>query len=90
MARKLLRYHGEKWWRISMKFLSREKSKVLAERNGWSQARAEGYIDGERALRRNTAPPKYVLVGIDDYCRGFRAGYFATARNRPNTETIVR
>jgi hypothetical protein len=73
-----------------MKFLTREKSKVLAERNGWSHAHAEGYIDGERARRRGTAPPKYALVGIDDYCRGFRAGYFATDRNQPNAETKAR
>ena len=60
-----------------MKFLSKEKSKVLAERNGWTLPRAEGYIDGERARKRGTPPAKYVLVGIDDYCQGFRAGYFS-------------
>lgn len=73
-----------------MKFSSREKSKVLAEQNGWTLARAEGYIDGERARKRGTALAKYVLVGIDDYCVGFRAGYFATARTRPNSENVVR
>lgn len=73
-----------------MKLLSKEKSKVLAERNGWTLARADGYIDGERARRRGTVPTKYVLVGIDDYCVGFRAGYFATARTRPNAENVVR
>lgn len=72
-----------------MKFLSKEMSKVLAEQNGWTLARAEGYIDGERLRRRGTAPSNYVLVGIDDYCLGFRAGYFETARKLANDKNIV-
>ena len=63
-----------------MKFLSKEKSKALAEQNGWTLGQAEGYIEGERSHRRGTVLSKYVLIGIDDYCLGFRAGYFATAR----------
>ena len=55
---------------------SREKFKVLAEKNGWSLAHAEGYVDGESFRRRGKRPPNYVLIGIDDYCQGFRAGYF--------------
>ena len=37
-----------------MKVLSKEKSKVLAEKNGWSLAHAEGYVDGETFRRRGT------------------------------------
>jgi hypothetical protein len=59
-----------------LKVFSREKFKVLAEKNGWSLARAEGFVDGESFRRRGKRPPKYVLVGIDEYCQGFRAGYF--------------
>jgi hypothetical protein len=59
-----------------MKILSREKFKVLAEKNGWSLARAEGFVDGESFRRRGKRPPNYVLIGIDEYCQGFRAGYF--------------
>ena len=59
-----------------MKALSKEKSKVLAERYGWSLATAEGYVDGEIFRRRRTRPSKYVEVGIDDYCLGFRASYY--------------
>jgi hypothetical protein len=59
-----------------MKILSREKFKVLAEKNGWSLAHAEGFVDGESFRRRGKKPPNYVLIGIDDYCQGFRAGYF--------------
>lgn len=59
-----------------MKVLSREKFKVLAERNGWSLDHAQGYVDGETSRRRGKPPSKYALIGIDEYCLGFRAGYF--------------
>ena len=54
----------------------REKSRVLAERFGWPQESAEGYVDGEGFRRRRKDPPQYFLVGIDDYSLGFRAGYY--------------
>jgi hypothetical protein len=49
---------------------------VLAERNGWSISRAQGFVDGEMARRRGAPPSTYARVGIDDYCLGFRAGYY--------------
>jgi hypothetical protein len=64
--------------------LSKEKVKVLAEQNGWPLAQAQGYVDGETARRRGKVPPKYVMIGIDEYCRGYRAGFFATVRNSPS------
>ena len=59
-----------------MRVLSEEKIKVLADRNGWSQALSRGYLDGQTLRRRGDAPSKYALVGIDEYCLGFRAGYY--------------
>ena len=59
-----------------MKVLSMEKSKVLAARNGWSLAKAEGYIDGEIFRRRGKRPSMYAQIGIDEYCLGFRASYY--------------
>lgn len=59
-----------------MKVLSKEKSKTLAEKNGWSLARAEGYVDGETFRRLGTRPSTYAQIGIDEYCKGFRAGYY--------------
>ena len=59
-----------------MKIFSRQKYKVLAEKNGWTLAHAEGFVDGESFRRRSKRPPNYVLIGIDEYCQGFRAGYF--------------
>jgi len=59
-----------------MHYLTKEKTKVLAERNGWSLAHAEGYVDGEASRRRGLTPSKHAQIGIDDYSRGFRAGYY--------------
>ena len=59
-----------------MKVLSEEKVKVLAERNGWSLAYAEGYIEGETFRRRGMTPSRYAQIGIDEYSLGFRAGYY--------------
>ncbi|HKQ25360.1 MAG TPA: hypothetical protein VJT81_13040 [Burkholderiales bacterium] len=70
-----------------MKVLSKEKSRVLAMRNGWSLARAEGYIDGETFRRRGKTPSMYAQIGIDDYCLGFRASYYER-QNRDSTASI--
>jgi len=59
-----------------MKVFSDEKIKVLAEKNGWSLTLAKGYVDGQTFRRRREAPSKYAQVGIDEYCLGFRAGYY--------------
>jgi hypothetical protein len=63
-----------------MKVLS--KVNMLAERNSWSVARAQGFVDGEIARRRGGAPSIYARVGIDDYSQGFRAGYYERAISR--------
>lgn len=59
-----------------MESLTRQKFRVLAKSNGWSLAHAEGFVDGQTVRRRGKMPSKYALVGIDEYCAGFRAGYF--------------
>ena len=59
-----------------MHYLTKEKTKVLAERNGWSLAHAEGYVDGEASRRRGLTPSKHTQIGIDEYSLGFRAGYY--------------
>jgi hypothetical protein len=70
-----------------MKVLSKEKSKVLATRNGWSLAQAEGYIDGETFRRRGKTPSMYAQIGIDEYCLGFRASYYER-QNPPSTASL--
>ena len=60
----------------NMKDLSEERIKVLAEKNGWSVMRAEGYLAGENCRRLGGTPSRYVQVGIDEYSAGFRASYY--------------
>mgnify|MGYP001562459659 FL=1 len=71
-----------------MNVLSREKFKVLAEKNGWSLDHAKGFVDGETSRRRGKTPSKLALIGIDEYCRGFRAGYFE--RRTPGAAHVAR
>ena len=59
-----------------MKVLSTERSKQLAEQNGWTLAYAQGSVDGETSRRLGKAPTLHALVGIDEYSLGFRAGFF--------------
>jgi hypothetical protein len=60
----------------SMKILSEQKSRALAEKNGWSLEFAEGFLKGEYSSRCGARLSAYGTVGLDDYCLGFRAGYF--------------
>jgi hypothetical protein len=62
--------------RPSVKSSPKEKFRVLAEANGWSLEHARGYVEGEAYRLRGIRPSQYALVGIDEYCLGFRAGYY--------------
>lgn len=66
-----------------MKVLSTEKSKLVAEQNGWSLVHAQGFVDGETSRRLGKTPALCTLVGIDDYALGFRAGYFERQNPEP-------
>lgn len=70
-----------------MKVPSREEFKVLAEANGWSLDFAKGYVDGETFRLRGKKPSNYVLIGIDEYCLGFRAGYYE--RRNPGSKVSL-
>ena len=67
--------------------LLKERSKVLAEEAGWSLDRAAGYLEGERYRKHGMELSAYLKVGIDDYARGFRAGYYK--REEPVRATNV-
>ena len=70
----------------SMTDLSQERRRALAEKNGWSFARANGFLEGESFRRLGTRPPMYTQVGFDEYCLGFRAGYYErNATDRPRS-----
>src|SRR5438477_9198889 len=72
-ANKKIPYYRE---RKTMKFLLDEKFSRLAEKNGWTTDRAQGYVEGETARRSGKKPATWAVVGIDEYSLGFRAGYF--------------
>jgi len=55
---------------------SLETAEVLARLYGWSADRARGYSDGIAYRVNGIQPSRYLLVGIDDYAVGFRAGYY--------------
>lgn len=42
-----------------------------------------GYTDGQTARSRNASLTAYLRVGIDDYARGYRAGFFARSDRVP-------
>jgi hypothetical protein len=53
-----------------------ENIRSLEVNNGWSSAFANGFTDGQAARDRNDPLTAYVRVGIDDYAKGFRQGFF--------------
>lgn len=59
-----------------VKILAKEKARVLAEANRWSLRFSEGYLDGETHRRRGKRPSAVEMIGRDEYCLGFRTGYF--------------
>jgi hypothetical protein len=54
----------------------------LAAKNGWSDAFAEGYLDGTAARRYGTQTPNYPVGDLDEYRQGFLAGYSLTRMKR--------
>jgi hypothetical protein len=64
-----------------MKMISSERSRQLAQQNGWSLAFAQGNVDGElhRRLGKPLAP--HARVGIDQYSLDFAP---ATSAGRPS------
>jgi len=65
-----------------MKQPSDESFRDLAERNGWSEAFAEGYIDGRAARTRGSQSAAYPVGDLDEYRQGFLAGYSLTREKR--------
>ncbi|MCC6165087.1 MAG: hypothetical protein IT182_17205 [Acidobacteria bacterium] len=65
------------------------KLKQNAQDNGWSAAFANGFTEGQASRQRNDALTAYLRVGIDDYAKGFRTGYFARPTNAPVLERPV-
>jgi hypothetical protein len=59
-----------------VKIASNQEFRVLAAHNGWSVNYARGRVEGETYRLQGKRPSRYALMGFDDYCVGFRAGYY--------------
>jgi hypothetical protein len=60
----------------------REEFRDLAEKNGWSEGFAEGYVDGKAARTHGRQSSTYPLGDLDEYRLGFLAGYSLTREKR--------
>lgn len=70
-----------------MKVLTEESVKLIASKNGWSQTFAKGFVEGNSSRRRGAKPSAYAQIGIDEYCLGFRAGYYERAMGNVPTSS---
>ena len=66
-----------------------ERIRTAGADKGWTSAFANGFTDGQAARGKNQALSAYVRVGIDDYARGYRQGFFnrTAAGARPTRPT---
>lgn len=55
---------------------SLEKAEVAERAYGRSPDHARGYLDGLAYRMHGKRPSKYLIIGIDEYALGFRAGYY--------------
>jgi hypothetical protein len=61
--------------------------KKAVDENNPPAAFVNGFTDGQAARGRNASLTAYLRVGIDEYAKGFRAGFYARA---PQTTTAER
>ena len=55
--------------------------------DGVTTAYANGVADGQAARAEGTSLSLYLQVGIDDYAKGFRAGFFGQMNLAKSLET---
>jgi len=65
-----------------MKAVAKHEFRDLAQKNGWSQAFAEGYIDGRAVRTGGRQVANYPLADLDQYREGFLAGYSLVREKR--------
>ena len=53
-----------------------EELYAIGNETSRSAAYVNGYTDGKSARARDEVLSPYLYIGIDDYARGFRAGFF--------------
>ncbi len=65
-----------------MKAEARQEFRDLAQKNGWSHAFAEGYVDGRAVRTHGRLVASYPLADLDQYREGFLAGYSLVSERR--------
>ena len=65
---------------------SLDELKVLGTEESGSNSYASGYADGKLARARDEVLSPYLYIGIDDYARGFRAGFFERIKSAVTRE----
>ncbi len=58
-----------------MSDLAKEKRDKIAQETGWSPRRVQGYVEGKFYQRSEQDMPACLKVYLDEYSKGFRAGY---------------
>ena len=53
-----------------------EELKIINIQSGRSAAFMSGFTDGKSARSRDAVLSPYLYIGLDDYAKGFRAGFF--------------
>ncbi len=66
-----------------------EELKVMNNQSGRSAAFVNGFTDGKSARSRDAVLSPYLYIGIDDYAKGFRAGFFERMAVPPRSAGVV-
>jgi hypothetical protein len=72
-----------------MKIVSDQAIRLLAALGGWTYEFAKGYRAGQSRRVSGTRASAYALVAIDEYGRGFRAGYFGRERAAMQSNVVA-
>ena len=67
-----------------MPVFSEDKPGLPSPPRDWTFERTRGFIQGAQHRRLGTLPSSYPIIGMDDYCVGFREGYFERHPSSPN------
>lgn len=60
-----------------MSDLSKERRNKIAQEMYWTPQRIQGWVDGMYCQRSGNDAPTCLKIGIDDYSKGFRDGYYS-------------
>ena len=59
-----------------MSDLTKEKTDKIAQELGWTPRRTQGYVEGRFCQRNGHYMPECYKIGMDEFSKGFRTGYY--------------